>query len=115
MKDRYTSYRQTPLGIRLVALAENQARYPEYAALSRVGVPAVAALVHELQRDFPGLQDDDFAKQAVGAFVGNVMRANGHEILRRGRVPGDLFTYGALWSEFPVVGSATVPSAVDAA
>ena len=85
----------------LVALAENPARYPEYAVLSRVDVPAVAALVHELQAQFPQLSADHFAKQAIGAFVGNVMRDHDHRIVGRGRVPGDFFTYGAIWSALP--------------
>jgi hypothetical protein len=38
---------------------------------------------------------------SVGAFVGNVMRAHGHAIERRARVPGDFFTCGALWSALP--------------
>jgi hypothetical protein len=82
-------------------MAEDPARYPEYAALSRVEVPAVAALVHDLRTRFPEVAVDEFAKQAVGAFVGNVMRASGHTIVRRGRVPGGFFTYGAIWSALP--------------
>jgi hypothetical protein len=99
--DRYGSFRRTQLGIALVTIAENPGRYPEYAAVSRVGVPAVAALVHELQAQFPEVFGNDFAKQAIGTFVGTVMRDRGHVILRRGRVPGGLFTYGAIWSPLP--------------
>ncbi|RJT28225.1 hypothetical protein D3227_34720 [Mesorhizobium waimense] len=85
----------------MVSLAEDPARYPEYAALSRVAVPAVAALSHEIARDFPEVRTNDFAKQAIGAFVGNVMRQFGHTIVRRGRVPGDVFSYGSVWSALP--------------
>lgn len=99
--DRYGTFRTGELGRALVALAEDASRYPEYAALSRVAVPAVAALSHEIARDFPQVRTDDFAKQAVGAFVGNIMRQFGHTILRRGRVPGDVFSYGAVWSPLP--------------
>ena len=49
-RDRYRSFRLTHLGRKLVALAEDTARY---AALSRAGVPAVAALAHELLTRFP--------------------------------------------------------------
>jgi hypothetical protein len=63
------SFALTETGGRLAALAEDRARYSEYAALSRVGVPAVAALVHELARDFPGIEGDDFA-YAGGSLVG---------------------------------------------
>lgn len=96
--DRYRSFRNTPLGRRLVALAEDDARIPEYRAFSRVGMPAVTALVYELNRDFPDAGIDNFAKQALGAFVGNVMRKHGHREVRRGRVPGGFFSYGAVWS-----------------
>lgn len=100
-QDRYRSFRQTALGRALVALAEDPARYSEYAALSRVEVPAVAALVHDLKASFPEVAHNDFAKQAIGAFVGNVMRDNRHTKLGRARVPGGLFTYGNLWSALP--------------
>ena len=99
--DRYSSFRLTNLGQALAALAEDPARYPEYAALSRAGVPAVAALVHELHIHFPEVKANDFAKQAIGAFVGNVMRDHHHEIVGRRRVPGGFFTYGTLWSALP--------------
>jgi hypothetical protein len=117
MKDRYTEFRLTPFGRRLVEIAENPLRYAEFAALSRAGVPAITALVHELIRDFPELRTDDFAKQAVGAFVGNVMREHGHRLLRRGRVTGGLFLYGALWSAFPEdeAGSAALVPEAEAA
>ena len=102
-QDRYSSFRLTTLGRALEALAENPARYPEYAALSRVGVPAVAALVHELKTHFPEVAKNDFAKQAIGAFVGNVMRDHHHKIVGRGRVPGGFFTYGTVWTALPQV------------
>jgi hypothetical protein len=97
-RDRYRSFRLTHLGRKLVALAEDTARY---AALSRAGVPAVAALAHELLTRFPEVAANHFAKQALGAFVGNVMRSRGHTIVRRGRVPGNFFSYRALWSGLP--------------
>jgi hypothetical protein len=100
--DRYEKFRGTPLGLSLVSMAENGSRYTEYAALSRAGVPAVAALNDEIMRTHPEIATDDFAKQALGSFVGNVMRRYGHKILRRSRVPGTVFTYGALWTGFPV-------------
>jgi predicted nucleotidyltransferase len=101
MADRYTSFRNTDLGSQLAALAEDDARYPEYGALCRVGVPPVAALVQNLKTRFPEVRGNDFAKQALGAFVGNVMRAHRHNVVGRGRVPGGFFTYGTTWSDLP--------------
>ena len=45
----------------------------------------------------------DAAKQFVGWAVGAVMRSRGHEIVGRSRVPGGLFTVGAIWSGEPIV------------
>jgi hypothetical protein len=97
-RDRYTSFRRTRLGMELGNLAEDPARYDEYAERSRAGIPAVDVLVHDLKMKFPEIANNHFAKQAIGAFVGNVMRAHDHTIVRRGRVPGGFFTNGAIWS-----------------
>jgi hypothetical protein len=59
--------------------------------------PELGALRHSDRREF------DAAKQFVGWAVGVIMRAHGHVILGRSRVPGGLFTVGAIWSSEPTV------------
>jgi hypothetical protein len=44
----------------------------------------------------------DAAKQFVGWAVGHIMRSHGHKIVGRSRVPGGLFTVGAIWSPAPI-------------
>jgi hypothetical protein len=85
--------------------SEDPVRYAEYAERSRAGIPAVDVLVHDLKMKFPEIANNHFAKQAIGAFVGNVMRAHDHTIVRRGRVAGGFFTNGAIWSAFPLARS----------
>ena len=106
MRDRYTAFRGTNLGSGLAALVEDEARYPVYQALCQIGVPPVAALVKDLKARFPEVRNNDFAKQAVGAFVGTVMRSYRHTVAGRGRVPGGFFTYGTTWSDQPVLSPA---------
>lgn len=104
MHSRFDEFRATPLGQQLEALIDAPGRYGEYAALSRAGVPAVAAVVHDLQSRFPEVTANHTARQFCGAMVADVMRRHHHEILRpRGRVPGDLLTYGAVWTPLPEV------------
>ncbi|MDN0085773.1 hypothetical protein QU487_24135 [Crenobacter sp. SG2305] len=92
-----------PLGAQLEKLIDSPERYLEYAALSRAGVPAVAAIVHDLCSRFPEVADDDTARQFCGAMVGEVMRRHSHDVLRpRGRVPGGYFTYGVVWTPQPL-------------
>lgn len=103
MHNRFDLFRQTGLGRQLEALICAPQRYSEYAALSRAGLPAVTALVHELAQHFPELETEQTARQFCGAMVGEVMRQHGHQLLRaRGRVPGGYFSYGAVWSALPV-------------
>lgn len=102
MHSRFDEFRSTPLGRQLEALIDNDVRYPEYAALSRVGMPAVAALIHDLQTYFPEIADDQAARQFCGAAVAEVMRRHYHDIVRpRGRIPGGYLTYGAVWTPLP--------------
>ena len=77
---------------------------PSRPVVSRLsGVPAVAAIVHDLKAKFPEVGKDQTARQFCGAYVADVMRRHGHEIIQpRGRVPGDTFTYGAVWTAKPV-------------
>lgn len=103
MHSRFNELRKTHLGQELESLLSSSKKYVEYAALSRAGLPAIAAAVHELEDMFPIVKSDQAARQFCGAVVGEVMRDAGHEILRpRGRVAGNLFTYGTVWTPFPI-------------
>jgi hypothetical protein len=102
LHSRFDRFRRTPLGAQLEALVTDEARYPEFAALSRAEIPAIAALVHELELRFPELADDPGARQFCGAMVAAVMRAHHHDVLRpRGRVPGTLLTFGVVFTALP--------------
>ncbi len=102
MHSRFDRFRATPLGQQLEQLINTPERYIEFAALSRVEVPAVSAIVHDLRNMFPDMQSDQTAKQFCGAMVAEVMRCHHHDMLRpRGRVYGDYFTYGAVWTAGP--------------
>ena len=57
----------------------------------------------------------DAAKQFVGWAVGRIMRDHGHKTVGRSRVPGGLFTVGAIWSGEPQVYSARRRAALKAA
>ena len=101
-------YGRTAIGRRLAAIVNDPARYPEYRAFSREGFPAVTAIVSLVRLELEALQRADLpafhaAKQYVGWAVGQVMRAHGHRIVGRRRVPGGLFTLGAIWSVAPEV------------
>jgi hypothetical protein len=99
-------YGRTAQGQRLAVIISDPARYPEYRAFSREGFPAVTALVSLVQPELEALRHSDrrefdTAKQFIGWAVGVVMRARGHGIVGRSRVPGGLFTVGAIWSREP--------------
>jgi hypothetical protein len=101
-------YGRTPRGQRLATIIDDPARYPEYCAFSREGFPAVTALLSLVKPELEALQHSDrrefdAAKQFVGWAIGVVMRARGHEIVGKKRVPGGLFTVGAIWSSAPSV------------
>lgn len=102
MHNRFDLFRLTPLGRQLEQLIDTPARYIEYAALSRADIPAVSAIVLDLQTRFPEVATDQTARQFCGAMVADVMRRHQHQLLRpRGRVPGGYFSYGAVWSPTP--------------
>lgn len=104
MHSRFDQFRATPLGQQLEALIDDPARYPEYAALSRVGVAAVAAIADDIQERFPEVAQDTTARQFCGALVADRMRRHGHEVVQaRGRIGGAVFSYGAVFSARPVV------------
>jgi hypothetical protein len=107
MTTRFEAYIHTPRGQRLAAIINAPARYPEYRAFSREGFPAVTALVSLLKPELEPLRHAerrafDAAKQFVGWAVGSMMRHHGHGIIGRSRVPGGLFTVGAIWSGEPM-------------
>jgi len=65
---------------------------------------AIVSLVRpELERLRPDPKEFDAAKQYIGWVVGRVMRAHGHQIIKRRRVPGGLMTLGAVWTGEPVM------------
>ena len=103
MHSRFDQFRGTPLGKQLEALFKTPTRYAEFAALARAGVASIVAIREELAEKFPEALDDVSARQFCGAMVADVMRARGHEVIQaRGRVDGDVFTYGAVFSPRPV-------------
>ena len=102
LHSRFDKFRRTQLGAQLEALITDEARYAEFAALSRAEVPAIAALVHDLESRFPELAQDPIARQFCGSVVAAVMRSHRHDVLRpRGRVPGNLLTFGAVFTPLP--------------
>ena len=108
MTTRSEVYGRTPRGQRLAAIISDPVRYAELRAFSREGFPAVTALVSFVEPELEALRHSerrefDAAKQFVGWAVGAVMRAHGHVIVGRSRVPGGLFTVGAIWSREPTV------------
>jgi hypothetical protein len=106
MTTPFDAYSRSALGQRLAAIANDPARYPEYSGFSREGFSAVTALVTLLRPELEPLEKADpkefnAAKQFVGWAVGAVMRSHGHKMVGRSRVPGRLFTMGAIWSAAP--------------
>lgn len=103
MHSRFDRFRSSPLGQQLEALIVHSDRYIEFAALSRVGVAAIAAVTDEIAYKFPEVEQDTTARQFCGAMVAEVMRLHGHEVVQpRGRVSGTWFSYGAVFSPQPV-------------
>jgi hypothetical protein len=107
MTTRFNAYNRTPRGQRLATIINDPVRYAELRAFAREGFPAVTALVSLVKPELEALRHSDrrefdAAKQFVGWAVGVIMRAHGHAIVGRSRVPGGLFTVGAIWSSEPV-------------
>jgi hypothetical protein len=103
MHSRFDQFRETELGRQLEALIEERDRYVEFAALSRAGVAAIAAILDDVKEKFPELATDITARQFCGAMVAEVMRRNKHQVVRpRGRVSGGAFAYGAVFTPRPV-------------
>lgn len=104
MHSRFDRFRASPLAQQLEAEISLPARYIEFAALSRVGVAAIAAIADEIAEKFPEMIEDTTARQFCGAMVAEVMRIKGHEVVQaRGRVGGTMFSYGAVFSPRPIV------------
>jgi hypothetical protein len=73
-------------------------RKAEYRLCARLGIPSVAAIVHEISAKFPQFAKHDRFKQWVGNEVAKEMRPDYKVIQPRGRVPWcKFFTYGAVW------------------
>lgn len=99
MPDRYKSFRKTRLGRGLSNIAEDSTRYNEYLLLAQKGLPSVGAVVVEVLAHFPETKHSHFAQQALGAFVGTVMYANGHQVIAKRIVkPTGLLGKGAVWT-----------------
>ncbi|MBG7620806.1 hypothetical protein I5R65_15165 [Herbaspirillum sp. AP02] len=99
MHPRFEQFRHTELGKRLEYLLSGQEKYIEYRLCTRLGIPPVAAIVHDLLKLLPEISSNDTAKQFCGAVVAEIMREHGHTDLgKRGRVSGGLFQTGTLWS-----------------
>lgn len=115
MTSRFASFAKSPRGQELTNIIDTQDRYAEFRAFSREGFPAVAALVSQLRPILEPLRGSnpaefDSAKQFIGFYVGSIMRRRGHSIVKKSvRVPGKLFTVGALWSPAPTADCATPP------
>jgi uncharacterized damage-inducible protein DinB len=103
MHSRFDRFRASSLGQQLEAMIVQSERYIEFAALSRVGVAAIAAVTDEIAQKFPEVEQDTTARQFCGAMVAEVMRRHGHEVVQpRGRVSGSWFSYGAVFSPNPI-------------
>jgi len=103
MTTRFESYGRTPFGRRLAKIVTAPERYAECRAFSREGFPAITALVSLIRPELERLEQSnrrefDAAKQFVGWAIGQIMRDRGHKIVGRSRVPGGLFTVGAIWT-----------------
>ena len=99
MHPRFEQFRACQLGQQLESMIDTPERYIAFRALSQLKIPAVAALIHDLRSYFPDVEHNYTAKQFCGSMVAEVMRRNGHVMVReKVRVPGGYFTYAALWS-----------------
>ena len=95
-------------------------RYAEYRAFSREGFPAITALVSVVRPALEPLRrserrEFDAAKQFVGWAVGRITRDHGHKTVGRSRVPGGVFTVGAIWSAEPTSTPTESPLSIDLA
>jgi uncharacterized damage-inducible protein DinB len=103
MHSRFDRFKASSLGQQLEAMIDQSEHYIEFAALSRIGVAAIAAVTDEIAQKFPEVEQDTTARQFCGAMVAEVMRRHGHEVVQpRGRVSGSWFSYGAVFSPYPI-------------
>jgi hypothetical protein len=78
-------------------------RESEYRLCARLGIPSVAAIVHEISSRFPEFAKHDRFKQWVGNEVAKEMRPEYEVVQPRGRVPWcRFFTYGAVWGKVAI-------------
>lgn len=108
MNPTYTEFEKSDVGQRLAKIAGDPQHLYGYRLMSRLGIPAVQAIAWEVRPILQAIDDQrarDFAKQFLGAVVGEQMRKAGFEIAkdkkgreRRGVVPGGgVFSRGAIW------------------
>lgn len=108
MNPAYAEFVKTDIGQRLVKIAGDPQHLYGYRLMSRLGIPAIQAIAWEVKPLLQAIDDQrarDFAKQFLGALVGEQMRDAGFEIAkdkkgkeRRGAVPGGgVFSRGAIW------------------
>jgi hypothetical protein len=108
MNPAYAEFEKSDVGQRLAKIACDPQHLYGYRLLSRLGIPAVQAIAWEVKPILQAIEDRrarDFAKQFLGAVVGEQMRKAGFEIAkdqkgreRRGVVPGgEVFSRGAIW------------------
>jgi hypothetical protein len=84
----------------LLVIIQAPGRKIEYELCARLGIPSVAAVVHEISARFPEFKGHDKFKQWVGSQVAKEMRPEFKVIQPRGRVPWcGFFTYGAVWGK----------------
>ena len=84
----------------LIAIIQPEKKRVEFELCARLGIPSVAAVVHEINARFPEFRKHDRFKQWVGSEVAKVMRPDYEVVQSRGRVPWcDFFTYGAVWGK----------------
>ncbi len=82
----------------VAAIIHAPERIAEYRLCARLGIPGVAAVVHEISARFPEFAKHDRFKQWVGNEVAKEMRPDYEIVQARGRVPWcGFFTYGAVW------------------
>lgn len=82
---------------RALAIIQAPERQVEYRLCARLGIPAVAAIVHDINDAFPELRKDRAFKTWTGKKVAQE-QLEYRVVQERGRVPWcDFYTYGAVF------------------
>jgi hypothetical protein len=108
MTTRFEAYGRTPRVSRLAAIIRDPARDPEYRGFLARRLPGGHGRCAHVRPELEPLRrsdrrEFDAAKRFVGWAVATVMRDQGYKIIGRSRVPGGLFTVGAIWNGEPKV------------